>query len=126
MTIDADRYPKRELSEYEREYLFDLHGCLILRDAVDPYQLARLNAWVDDQPQDLPVGSWLRDYPSWYMRHGSRLVWCGPWLVGHLVHALIWIVVIACIITALALMITGLWELAAMALGAGGEETATD
>ena len=59
MTITNARYPDRDLSDYEADYLFDLHGCLILRGAVGAGQLARINAWVDAQPKDLPVGSWL-------------------------------------------------------------------
>ena len=56
MTITNARYPDRDLSDYEADYLFDLHGCLILRGAVGAGQLARINAWVDAQPKDLPVG----------------------------------------------------------------------
>lgn len=59
MAITSDRYPDRPLDDHELDYLFDLHGCLILRDALTADQLARVNAWVDEQPQDLPPGTWL-------------------------------------------------------------------
>lgn len=42
------------------DFLFDLNGFLILRDAVDADLLARLNAEFDAFPRDLPVGEWYR------------------------------------------------------------------
>jgi hypothetical protein len=43
-----------------RDYLFDLNGYRILRGALSPDQLRRINAWVDAQPQ-VPTGTWLGD-----------------------------------------------------------------
>lgn len=46
-----------DLSEYERDYLFDLLGYRILRGALSPAQLAAINEWIDVQPPRKP-GDW--------------------------------------------------------------------
>jgi len=52
-------YPTEDpLSEGEREYLFDLLGYTILKQALSERQLAWINAWVDRQPASKP-GDWL-------------------------------------------------------------------
>jgi hypothetical protein len=50
--------PAMDLSQDDRDYLFDLRGYLILDDALDPRQLGWINRWVDRQPQ-VPTGTWL-------------------------------------------------------------------
>jgi len=45
------------LSEHERDYLFDLLGYRILRGALSPAQLAAINEWIDIQPPRKP-GDW--------------------------------------------------------------------
>ena len=42
------------------DFLFDLNGFLVLRDAVDADLLARLDAEFDAFPRDLPLGGWYR------------------------------------------------------------------
>jgi hypothetical protein len=42
------------------DFLFDLNGFLILRNALDADLLARLNAEFDAFPQDLPLGHWYK------------------------------------------------------------------
>lgn len=48
-----------ELSEVEKDYLFDLNGFLVLDRALARGQLEWLNQWVEAQPQDLESGTWL-------------------------------------------------------------------
>jgi len=43
------------------DFLFDLNGYLILKNAVDSGLLARLNAEFDAFPRDLPTGEWYRN-----------------------------------------------------------------
>jgi len=47
----------RQPSELD-DYLFDLRGYLILRDAIDPDLVRRLNASFDEFPQDLESWDW--------------------------------------------------------------------
>jgi ectoine hydroxylase-related dioxygenase (phytanoyl-CoA dioxygenase family) len=42
------------------DFMFDLNGYLILKNAVDSDLLQRLNAEFDAFPQDLPLGEWYR------------------------------------------------------------------
>jgi hypothetical protein len=42
----------------EADYLFELHGYLLLRGALSATQVEAVNAWVDAQPQSRP-GDWL-------------------------------------------------------------------
>ncbi len=51
--------PFSQLTEEEKEYLFDLNGYLIIDNALNSEQLAWINRWIDSQPQDLPTGTWL-------------------------------------------------------------------
>ena len=46
-----------DLSEPERDYLFDLLGYRILRGALTADQLRRINDWIDEQPPRKP-GEW--------------------------------------------------------------------
>lgn len=46
------------LSQHEQDYLFDLRGYLVVDDAVDAGQLARIDSWIDGQPE-VPMGTWL-------------------------------------------------------------------
>jgi hypothetical protein len=43
-----------------QDFMFDLNGYLILKNAVDADLLARLNAEFDAFPQDLQSGDWYR------------------------------------------------------------------
>jgi hypothetical protein len=53
-------FPDGPLTEYENDYLFDLLGYRILRGALTPDQLSRINEWVDAQPPREP-GEWAGD-----------------------------------------------------------------
>lgn len=54
----AAYYPDdSQLSEYEKDYLFDLLGFRIIRAALSPSQVERINQWVDSQPARKP-GEW--------------------------------------------------------------------
>ncbi len=53
--------PFSQLTPEEKDYLFDLRGYHILDGALDAEQLAWINAWIDLQPKDLPLGTWLGD-----------------------------------------------------------------
>ena len=53
----------------------------------------------------LPIGKWLCDYPAWHMRNSSAAVWAIPWLLGYAIYGVIWILVLACLITAVAVII---------------------
>ena len=41
-----------------QDYLFDLRGFLVLRNAIAPEQLAAMNGWIDDRPSTGP-GDWI-------------------------------------------------------------------
>lgn len=48
------------LTDYEKDYLFDLRGYLILDDALSADQLQRMNAWIDEHPAlDKDLGEWV-------------------------------------------------------------------
>lgn len=51
--------PFSQMTDTERDYLFDLRGYLILDNALTPEQLAWINAWIDLQPRNLEPGTWL-------------------------------------------------------------------
>jgi len=58
MTNPPAFYPDdSHLSEYEKDYLFDLLGFRILRGALSPSQVDGINSWVDSQPARNP-GEW--------------------------------------------------------------------
>jgi ectoine hydroxylase-related dioxygenase (phytanoyl-CoA dioxygenase family) len=47
-----------DLTQAERDYLFDLQGYLIIDQALSASQLQRIHAWIDRQVE-LPMGSWI-------------------------------------------------------------------
>jgi len=51
--------PFSQLTEAEKDYLFDLRGYHIIDNALTAEQLEWINAWIDLQPRDLPMGTWL-------------------------------------------------------------------
>lgn len=51
--------PFSQLSEAEKDYLFDLRGYHIIDNALSPEQVEWINAWIDLQPRDLPMGAWI-------------------------------------------------------------------
>lgn len=51
--------PFSQMSEVEKDYLFDLRGYHIIDNALSSAQLEWINAWIDLQPRDLPMGAWL-------------------------------------------------------------------
>jgi len=57
----AAYYPDdSKLSDYEKDYLFDLLGFRIVRQALSPSQVDRINEWVDSQPARKP-GEWFNN-----------------------------------------------------------------
>jgi ectoine hydroxylase-related dioxygenase (phytanoyl-CoA dioxygenase family) len=56
-----------------QDFMFDLNGYLILKNAVDADLLARLNAEFDAFPQDLQSGDWYRG--SQRRDYTPKLVW---------------------------------------------------
>ena len=51
-----------DLSQEERDYLFDLNGYRIIQNALTPDQLARVNAFVDAHPiESVNPGDWVGD-----------------------------------------------------------------
>lgn len=60
--VDVSAFDRRELTDTEQDYLFDLNGFRIIRGALDPDQLAAINGWVDDHDVDaLRPGDWIGD-----------------------------------------------------------------
>ena len=49
----------RQPTPYD-DYLFDLRGYLILKNAIEPELLDELNAEFDRFPRDLPMGGWYK------------------------------------------------------------------
>src|SRR4028118_440721 len=47
-----------DMQAYENDYLFDLLGYRVLKQAISPGQLQRINDWVDAQPPRQP-GEWV-------------------------------------------------------------------
>lgn len=47
-----------QLTPQEKDYLFDLQGYRVIDQALTPVQVAKINEWIDRQPQ-VPAGSWL-------------------------------------------------------------------
>lgn len=60
--VDVSAFDGRDLTDAERDYLFDLNGFRILRGALDQNQLGAINSWVDSQDIDaLNPGDWIGD-----------------------------------------------------------------
>jgi len=51
--------PFSEMTEAEKDYVFDLRGYHIIDNALSAEQLEWINAWIDLQPRDLEPGTWL-------------------------------------------------------------------
>jgi hypothetical protein len=51
--------PFSKLTQEEKEYLFDLNGYLVIDNALSAEQLLWINRWIDQQPKDVPTGTWL-------------------------------------------------------------------
>lgn len=51
--------PFPQLSEKEKDYLFDLQGFLVIDDALSESQLGRIDEWVEAQPKGLRNGDWI-------------------------------------------------------------------
>jgi hypothetical protein len=50
----------------------------------------------------IPVAKWLHDYPRWYFRRESKMLWLLPYCTGMLIYGLTWLAcmlagVIACV-----------------------------
>ncbi len=57
--MTANEPPFSQLTDAEKDYLFDLRGYLILDNALTPDQLDWINRWIDLQPRDLEPDTWL-------------------------------------------------------------------
>jgi hypothetical protein len=60
----------------------------------------------------IPVARWGRDYPMWYFRHESRLIWALPAALGWLTWVGLYVLSAFLTIVSLLVLVLGLWQLA--------------
>lgn len=65
----------------------------------------------------LPLATWLRAYPRWHFRHGSKLCWAVPYGAGILARLGLRLAAGLGCLAALALVIIGVWRLVELAQG---------
>ncbi len=59
----------------------------------------------------MPVARWLRDYPSWHVRHGAWPLWLLPAAAGWLSFLVLYLVAALTVVGSLVVIADGLWHL---------------
>jgi uncharacterized membrane protein len=62
-----------------------------------------------------PLINWLRDYPTWHMRHSHWWLWLVPTLAGWLLWTIIGLIGIIAGVTAVLYCVLGIWRLFVLA-----------
>lgn len=62
--MDSNDSHQQNAAQIENDYLFDLHGYRIIKGALSPDEVRRINAWIDEQQNAQPpreTGEWIGD-----------------------------------------------------------------